>query len=129
MGIVGVMIFAVMAAITATLIKGNKNSFDVYIAVAACLIILGFIYTRLKGVIEKLTDLTDYINLDEGYLEILLKIVGISYLAQFSSDICKECGYSTIANQIQIFGKVTVMLISMPVIMALVQTVEYLLGG
>ena len=61
-------------------------------------------------------------------MEILLKIVGISYITQFSSDMCKECGYGAIGNQIQIFGKLAVMTISMPIVLALIDTITYMLA-
>lgn len=128
MSLVGIMIFAVVASILAGQIKGVKNGFDTYIAVAACLVILGFILSKLSVVVNVIERLQGYIAIDWTYMEILLKIVGISYITQFSADICKECGYNAISSQIQIFGKISVMLVSMPVVLALIETIEYLLS-
>lgn len=128
MSLVGIMIFAVVASILAGQIKGVKSGFDTYIAVAACLVILGFILSKLSVVVNVIERLRSYIAIDWTYMEILLKIVGISYITQFSADICRECGYSSIGSQIQIFGKISVMLVSMPVVLALIETIEYLLG-
>lgn len=127
MSLVGIMIFAVVASILAGQIKGVKSGFDTYIAVAACLVILGFILSKLTVVVNIIERLQSYISIDWTYMEILLKIVGISYITQFSSDICRECGYNAIGSQIQIFGKISVMLVSMPVVLALIETIEYLL--
>lgn len=121
------MIFAVVASVLAGQIKGVKSGFDTYIAVAACLVILGFILSKLTVVVNIIERLQSYISIDWTYMEILLKIVGISYITQFSSDICRECGYNAIGSQIQIFGKISVMLVSMPVVLALIETIEYLL--
>ncbi len=127
MSLVGIMIFAVVASVLAGQIKGVKSGFDTYIAVAACLVILGFILSKLTVVVNIIERLQSYISIDWTYMEILLKIVGISYITQFSSDICRECGYNAIGSQIQIFGKISVMLVSMPVVLALIETIEYLL--
>lgn len=128
MSLVGIMIFAVVASILAGQIKSVKSGFDTYIAVAACLVILGFILSKLSVVVNVIERLQSYIAIDWTYMEILLKIVGISYITQFSADICKECGYNAISSQIQIFGKISVMLVSMPVVLALIETIEYLLS-
>lgn len=128
MSLVGIMIFAVVASILAGQIKNVKSGFDTYISVAACLVILGFILSKLSVVVNVIERLQGYIAIDRTYMEILLKIVGISYITQFSSDICKECGYSGISSQIQIFGKISVMLVSMPVVLALIETIEYMLS-
>lgn len=127
MSLVGIMIFAVVASVLAGQIKGVKSGFDTYIAVAACLVILGFILSKLTVVVNIIERLQSYISIDWTYMEILLKIVGISYITQFSSDICRECGYNAIGSQIQIFGKISVMLVSMPVVLALIETIEYML--
>ncbi|MFG6327037.1 MAG: stage III sporulation protein AD [Lachnospiraceae bacterium] len=128
MSLVGIMIFAVVASILAGQIKGVKSGFDTYIAVASCLVILGFILSRLSAVVSVIERLQSYIGIDAGYMEILLKIVGISYITQFSADMCRECGYNAIGSQIQIFGKISVMLVSMPVVLALIETIEYMLS-
>ncbi|MFQ9933591.1 MAG: SpoIIIAC/SpoIIIAD family protein [Lachnospiraceae bacterium] len=128
MGIVGIMIFAVMSAILASQLKVLKGNFDTYIIIAACLVILFYILTKLTAIVDVITRLQSYISIDWAYMEILLKIVGISYITQFSSDMCKECGYGAIGNQIQIFGKLAVMTISMPIVLALIDTITYMLA-
>ncbi len=128
MEITGIMIFAVITSIMASQIKTIKGNFDTYIIVAACLFILFYIITKLTVIINVIEKLQAYLNLDWAYMVILFKVVGISYLTQFTSDICKECGYGAIGNQIQIFGKITVLAISMPIILALIDTISYLLA-
>lgn len=128
MGIVGIMIFAVMAALLASQLKILKGNFDTYLMVAACLVILFYILAKLNVVVDVIARLQSYISIDKSYIEILLKIAGISYITQFSSDMCRECGYTAIGNQIQIFGKLAVMTVSMPVVLALIDTITYMLA-
>lgn len=127
MGLVGIMVFAVAAAILAGQLKSVKSGFDTYLAAAACIVILFYIISKLGAVLEAVEKLKSYIDIDWAYMEILLKIVGISYIAQFSSDICRECGYASIGSQIQIFGKIAVMAVSMPIVTALIDTISYML--
>ena len=64
------------------------------------------------------------IPVENTYLNILLKMVGITYIGQFSAGLCKDAGYSSIANQIEVFGKLSVMAVSMPVVVALLETIH-----
>ena len=58
-----------------------------------------------------------------------MKIIGITYIAEFSADICKDAGYGTLASQIGIFSKLSILAVSMPVLSALLQTIHGFLGG
>ena len=55
-------------------------------------------------------------------------MLGITYVAEFSSAICKDAGYQSIANQIEIFGKITILVMSLPIILALMKTIQEFLG-
>ncbi len=128
MSLIGIMLFAIMAAILGTQLKNIKSEYSTLISIVACMVIFFFILTKLSVVIEVIGVIKSYISIDDVYLGTLLKIVGISYIVQFSSDICKECGYGAIANQIQIFGKIAVLVISMPIVLALLETVRVILA-
>lgn len=70
------------------------------------------------------SDRTGKSPLQAGYFKILLKIIGITYVAEFASDLCKDAGYATIAGQIQMFGKLTVLAAGIPVLTALLETIR-----
>jgi stage III sporulation protein AD len=62
------------------------------------------------------------------YITTLIKIIGITYVAEFASGICKDAGYSAIAGQIEVFAKIAVMALSMPVLIALLETIDSFLS-
>jgi stage III sporulation protein AD len=68
-------------------------------------------------------------GLDSAYLVILLKMIGIAYVAEFSAGLCRDSGYSAVASQIELFGKLSLLGISMPVLQALLETVCEMLEG
>ncbi len=59
---------------------------------------------RLEVILDAMRRLEGYIKIDPAYLGALLKMVGITYVAEFASGICKDAGYSALGNQIEIFG-------------------------
>ena len=66
----------------------------------------------------------EYFPIDAAYLTALLKMTGITYISEFASGICKDAGYSAIASQIEVFAKLYIMVLSMPVLLALIETIH-----
>ena len=61
------------------------------------------------------------------YIKILFKLLAIAYICQIASNICEDLGYRSISFQIETIGKVSILLLSIPIIQSLLETVEYLL--
>lgn len=108
--------------------KGTKSEYGVYVGLATSLIILFCVADKLSIVIEAINKIQSYIHLNTLYLTTLAKIIGITYIAEFSSGICKDAGYSAIAGQIEVFAKISVMALSMPVLIALLETIDSFLS-
>ena len=62
-------------------------------------------------------------NMDVAYLQIVLKMIGITYVAEFSVNLCKDAGYTTIASQIEMFSKISILLLALPIIEALLNLI------
>lgn len=129
MDMVKIGILGIASVLMALLIREWKPQFSVLISMAACMLIFFGALSRLGGMAEAFADLTEHIALKESYLRILLKIMGIAYIADFSSNLCRDAGYSAIAGQIEIFGKISVLTVSVPVVLALLNTISEFLGG
>lgn len=123
MDVFKVMIFAIIAALLGSSLRQFKSSIDVYMSIAAVVFIMIFITSKLSIVLSLIYKLENIVEINSQYIKILLKIVGISYITQFSSDICRECGYVAVANQVQVFGKIAAMAISMPIVLALIDSI------
>lgn len=100
-----------------------KSPFAELISLATCLLIIFYSVTRLSVIFELIETLNSCFSGQKKYFQILLKIIGISYVADFSSAICRDAGYSAIAGQIEIFGKISILAVSSPIILALLETV------
>ena len=88
------------------------------------LIIFFSIIGRLTVIIDAMKGIGKYIQMDQAYIGTLIKMIGIAYVAEFASGICKDAGYQTIASQIEIFGKLAVMVLSMPILLTLLNTIR-----
>ena len=56
-----------------------------------------------------------------------MKMVGITYVAEFTSGICKDAGFGALGGQIEIFGKLSILAISTPILLALLETLQVFL--
>ena len=108
-------------------LKSLNSPIWIYLSIALSLFILFYIMNRLGLVFDFLDGIIEDIGIEEGYFQILIKIIGISYLCEFTSNICKESGFVAVAGQIEIGGKLTMMIMSMPILMAIVETVTSIL--
>lgn len=125
---VKIAILGIVVVLLALPFQTIKKEYSVFLSICGCIMIFYFAMGKLQEVVFLLKEIGSYIPFDVGYLEILIKIVGIAYLSEFSSDICKDAGYSALAGQIGIAGKLTIIGMSTPVIAALLKVVSGLWG-
>ena len=85
--------------------------------------------SRLSLVVENIRLIQNAISVQSAYIQVLLKIIGITYISEFAADICRDAGCSAVAGQIGVFAKLSILAVSMPIVSALLQTVQSFLGG
>lgn len=121
-------IIGVIGAILAVQLKSGKAEYGIFVSIGVSIVLFGLIVDRLGIFISTVEQISAYIDLDAGYLATMLKMIGITYIAQFSSDICRDAGYQTMAGQIEIFAKLTILALGMPVLLALLETIQEFLS-
>lgn len=127
------MIQAAMIGITgvflALQIKHTKPEFAIYLSVATSIFLLLLAVQKLEVVVESVKLIQSSISVQTSYIQVLLKIIGITYISEFAADICRDAGYSTIASQIGVFSKLSILAVSMPIVSALLDTIHGFLAG
>ena len=124
-----ISVFGVMAAILAVWVKGIKTEYSVWITVIAGILLGSFAVAKLETIVEELVFLQSFVSSYGSYFKLLVKIIGITYLAEFSSDLCKDAGAGALASQVELLGKLSILVLCMPIITSLLETIEYFLGG
>ena len=128
MDVVQIGVIGVAGTLLAVQFKSGKTEYGIYISVALSLFIFFFILRKLEVMVDAVRTIEGYINVDTAYLGTLAKMLGVTYIAEFASSICKDAGYQTIAKQIEIFGKLAILVMSMPILMALLDTIQRFLS-
>lgn len=128
MDMIKIAVIGLAAVLLAMQVKAQKSEYEIFITMAACICIFFFLVTKLEIVIEAIEKMQGYIKIDSKYTAILMKMIGITYVAEFSSNLCKDAGYHAVAGQIEMFGKLSILVISMPVLLALLETISQFLS-
>jgi stage III sporulation protein AD len=121
---VKIALIGIVAVLIATYFKVYKAEYGIYIGIAASVIIIYFGISKLDIIIQTIKEIQGFISINQTYLGILIKIIGITYIAEFSSNLCKDAGHAAIASQIELVGKLTILSISMPILLALLDTIN-----
>ncbi len=124
MTVITVAAFGIVSVLLAVQFKGLKGEYAVYLAAAAGLAIVSYGLLKLETILEAARQIQEYIKINPVYLTVLIKMIGIAYVAEFASGICRDAGFSSIGVQIEVFGKLSILAVSMPVVLALLETLE-----
>ena len=118
----------ILAVVLAVQIKTLRPEYSSYLILAAGVLIAGLGASRMDVILETMKTIGSYIHIQNVYLGTLLKMVGIAYIAEFASGICKDAGFSSLGMQVEMFGKLSIMVMSAPVLLALLETLQRFMG-
>lgn len=125
--IVKIGILGVAGVMIALQFKMTRPEMSFYIGFAVCIVIFTFSINGMIQILSKIELLQKYIS-SGSYFNILFKAVGITYISEFCASICRDAGYGAVAGQIEIFGKLTVLFLGMPILTAVIETISSLAG-
>lgn len=107
-------LIGIVAAFLALPLKKEKAEYAMAIGMIAGLLIFFYVLAEVTYVTDFINEVIKYLPIDKSYILILFKILGITYIAEFSSNICRDAGHSSIAGQIEIFAKLSILILSIP---------------
>lgn len=127
LSILQIVLLSLIIVYLAVMLRKMQPDISLLLCLGICILIFLYILQSFGEIREFLQYITGGMNLQ--YIGILVKLLGLSYICEFASGICKDAGYSSVAGQIEIAGRVGMILISLPVIRAIIETIYGLFGG
>ena len=122
-----VAVLGVVAVLIAQVIPKGKEVYAWVVVLVASLMILGMGVSRLQDMTELLQKLRDNLGSSGVYIRILLKMLGITYVADLSSNLCRDAGRQAVAGQIEFYAKILLFGMSLPVLQGLLGAIEEML--
>ncbi|HET7615568.1 MAG TPA: stage III sporulation protein AD [Bacillales bacterium] len=129
MEIVQIVGLGLIATFLVLVLKEQKPAFAFLLVVFVGVTIFLFLIGQIQKIIAMLQQLAVNADLNMIYVKTILKIIGIAYIAEFGAQITRDAGQGAIASKIELAGKVLILLMAIPIITAIIQTVIGLLPG
>ena len=96
MTMASIAVIGLTAVILAVQLKAVKGEYGVYLVLCAGLVIFFYGLSKLEAVMEALKRIQACVRIDGVYLGVLMKMIGITYIAEFASGICRDAGYGSL---------------------------------
>ena len=122
--IIKVGLLGIVGVLLAVQFKSHKPEYGMYIGFAVSILIFSYVLGQVEAVVTQLDLIQQYLGDTKSYLSILLKVIGITYICEFSAGICKDAGYGSVADQIEILGKLSVMFAGLPILFAVIEQIQ-----
>ncbi len=114
---------AIITTVAVLIIKQLKPELAVVVGLAGSIIIVIIIVNMLGSVFNIFDGIVERTGVDKELFVVVLKIIGIGYLTEFSANLCLDAGVNSMADKIMLAGKVVIMLMALPIINNLLEIV------
>ena len=112
-------LLGILTILIAMAMRQGKAEFSTFVSFTGSILIAWIAVQLLDGIVGSFERLEKLISVDMEYIGLLMKMIGVTYLSEFSASICRDAGYSAVAGQIELVGKLTILTIGMPIVLAL----------
>jgi stage III sporulation protein AD len=127
MEIVKIVGFGLVAGFVLNLLRQQRPELAMQLAIATGAMIFLLMISKVMQVVDVLNTLSSRAGLDQMHMATVLKIIGIGYVADFGAQVLTDAGEKSVANKVELAGKVMIMLLAVPIIIAIMDAVLKLL--
>lgn len=128
MEIIKIGILGMAGVMLALQFKVTRPEISFYMGFAVSVIIFSCSLDGLFLVLQKIQEFGQYLQEGSAYFKLLFKAIGITYIGEFCAAICKDAGYHAIAGQIEVFGKLAVLFMGLPILLAIIENISTIVG-
>ncbi len=127
MGIIQIIGIGIVGTILAVIVREYQPEMSLLLSIVVGLIIIILLIGRISVIINVMENLSQKANIELVYFKTIIKVIGISYLTEFGYKICKDAGQHNIAMKIQLAGRIFIMILGIPIMLAILESVLQLL--
>jgi stage III sporulation protein AD len=123
MEIIQIVGLGMITTFLALVVKEHKPVFAFLLTVFTGIIIFLFLIDKIAVMIQMIEELAVNANINLVYVQTIFKIIGIAYIAEFGAQIARDAGQGAIASKIELAGKVLIMIMAIPIISVIIETI------
>jgi len=101
--IIKIALLGIAGVLFAIQFRQQRPEYTLLIGFALSVLVFSYVLGLTGQLLEEFAGLQQYLGDAKGYLGILMKVVGITYLCEFSAGICKDAGFAAVSDQIEIW--------------------------
>lgn len=122
-----VVAIGIITCFATLIVRPIRSDFSIIITIVGGLVILFLIINYLTNVFDSFKNIIEFTNINSGLYKLLLKIVGIGYLIEFTAGLCSETGNSGLGDKVLLGGKIVIMVMALPIITSILEIIMELL--
>lgn len=123
MDILKVIGFILISLFLYLLFKDKRSDLAVLILLVSGVMVFIYSIGQINEIITFLKNIAEKAEIDGLYLGVILKIIGIAYISSFCSEICKDSGASSLASKVELSGKLFILILAIPILMAVLNSI------
>ncbi|MBQ9832365.1 MAG: hypothetical protein IJO48_01390 [Clostridia bacterium] len=123
--LVGLALVGVSAAVV---IKAYRPDIALSVSAALSIALLIAATEPLQEIFSNISQAASKYGIEQDYVKLILKIIGLSYLARFASDICNDSGETALGNKVELCGRLMIISVCVPVVMEILSSVSELMN-
>ncbi|MCA1030694.1 stage III sporulation protein AD [Bacillus timonensis] len=123
MEILQIVGLGLVSTFLALIIKEQKPTFAFLLVVFVGCVIFLFLIDKIFEIIRMLERIAVNANVNMIYVETILKIIGIAYIAEFGAQITRDANQGAIASKIELGGKILILAMAIPILSVIIETI------
>lgn len=127
MEILQIVGIALAGVIMAAVVKGFKPEMSIYVVLATVVVIFMMALDKLTVVFQFLSSIYNDMTYGKDFFPIIIKVLVVAYLADFTAQLCKDAGETSIGGKVELAGKITIFYLAMPILLAVMDLINSVL--
>lgn len=119
---------AFVGAVSAVFLREKSPQFSMMIALVTGVVILSLVAGELQSILTSLENLMNISGLDKQTVSTVLRILGIGIGSEYFCNVISDAGESAIAKKAEFGAKVMILMLILPLLGKVVDTVWSLFG-
>lgn len=118
---------AIITCIACLIVKPIRSDFAIFISIVGGIIVLFYAVSYLSQIFDVFNNIFHISGINTSIYSIILKIIGIGYLTEFTASICNDTGNSSLGDKVLLGGKIVILVMAIPIVTSILDIVMELL--
>lgn len=123
MDIIKIIGIAILTTFAVVILRQQKPEVAAVVGIAGSVVILFMFVNLLSGVIGSFIGIVNRTGIGSELFSSVLKIIGVGYITEFACGVCADSGMNSLADKVALAGKVTILILALPIINSIIDIV------